>query len=61
MLQRRSQLQGVMHRLMQELPLVPLYDPYRLYGVRDDVVFEPRRDGMVRAIEVSRRPAEGGR
>ena len=53
MIQRRSQLQAVMRRLMEELPLVPLYDPFRLYGVRDGVRFEPRRDGMVRVFDVS--------
>jgi peptide/nickel transport system substrate-binding protein len=56
MLQRRAQLQAVMRRLMESLPLVPLYSPYPLYGVRDDVQWEPRRDSQMRAVEISRRP-----
>jgi peptide/nickel transport system substrate-binding protein len=55
MLERRAQLQAVMRRVMEDLPIIPLDNPYTLFGVRDDVQWEPRRDGMVRLYDISRR------
>jgi peptide/nickel transport system substrate-binding protein len=55
MLARRAQLERCMHLLMQDLALVPLYVPWNLFGVRDDVVWQPRRDGYILAREIRRR------
>jgi peptide/nickel transport system substrate-binding protein len=60
MMQRRTQLEEVMRRVMEDLPLIPLDNPYTLFGVRDDLQWSPRRDGMVRALDIRRR-AGGGR
>jgi peptide/nickel transport system substrate-binding protein len=57
MLERRAQLQAVMRRAMDALPLVPLDNPYTLFGAREDLRFEPRRDGMVSLFELRRLPA----
>ena len=56
MLSRRAQLERAMHLLMQDLALIPLYVPWNLFGVRDDVVWQPRRDGYILAREMRRRP-----
>jgi peptide/nickel transport system substrate-binding protein len=55
MLTRRAQLERCMHLLMQDLALIPLYVPWNLFGVRDDVVWQPRRDGYILAREMRRR------
>jgi len=60
MLERRAQLQAVMLRAMESVPLIPLDNPQTLFGTRDDLRFEPRRDGMVSLFELRRLPAGGG-
>jgi peptide/nickel transport system substrate-binding protein len=52
MLSRRAQLERCMHLLMQDLALIPLYVPWNLFGVRDDLVWQPRRDGYLLAREM---------
>jgi peptide/nickel transport system substrate-binding protein len=54
MKQRREMLQSVMRAVMDDLPIIPLFVPFELYGVRRDLVWEPRRDGMLRLAEMSR-------
>ncbi|HEV8629736.1 MAG TPA: ABC transporter substrate-binding protein [Thermoanaerobaculia bacterium] len=58
MLQRRAQLQAVMRRLMEDLPLVPLDNPYTLFGVCNGLRWEPRRDGMVEVFDIGRAPGD---
>jgi peptide/nickel transport system substrate-binding protein len=55
MLARRAQLERCMHLLMQDYALIPLYVPWNLFGVRDDVAWQPRRDGYILAREIRRR------
>jgi len=55
MLTRRAQLERSMHLLMQDLVLIPLYVPLNLFGARDDLVWQPRRDGYLLAHEMRRR------
>ena len=55
MLTRRAQLERAMHLLMQDLALIPLYVPWNLFGVRDGVAWQPRRDGYILAREIRRR------
>jgi len=55
MLTRRAQLERSMHLLMQDLAFTPLYVPWNLFGVRDDVAWQPRRDGYILAREMRRR------
>ncbi len=55
MLARRAQLERCMHLLMQDYALIPLYVPWNLFGVREDVVWQPRRDGYILAREIRRR------
>jgi peptide/nickel transport system substrate-binding protein len=54
MLQRRAQLEAVMRRVMDDLPIIPLDNPYTLFGIRDGLRWQPRRDGMVRVFDVAR-------
>jgi peptide/nickel transport system substrate-binding protein len=58
MRQRRQMLQSVMRGVMEDLPIIPLFVPFELYAVRRDLLWEPRRDGMLRLFEMRR--AEGG-
>lgn len=55
MLARRAKLERCMHMLMEDLNFIPLYVPYAVYGARDDVVWQPRRDGFILAREIRRR------
>src|SRR5579863_10534705 len=55
MLSRRALLERCMHLLMQDLALIPLDVPWNLFGVRDDLVWQPRRDGYILAREFRRR------
>jgi len=55
MLARRAQLERCMHLLMEDDALIPLYVPWNLFGVRDDVEWQPRRDGYILAREIRRR------
>jgi peptide/nickel transport system substrate-binding protein len=55
MLTRRAQLERCMHLLMQDLALIPIYVPWNLFAVRDDLIWQPRRDGYILAREIRRR------
>ncbi len=46
----------VMRAVLDEMPLVPLYDRANLYGVADGVEWQPRLDGKLLAAEMKRRP-----
>lgn len=59
-LARREALQRCMRMLMRDLPLVPLWVPYELYGVRQGLAWEPRVDGSLVAATMSRDRAERG-
>jgi peptide/nickel transport system substrate-binding protein len=54
MAQRREQLQRAMRILTDDLSFIPMYVPFAVYGLRDDVVWQPRRDGFILAAEVHR-------
>jgi ABC-type transport system substrate-binding protein len=54
MLQRRQLLQSVMRGVMADLPIIPIFVPYELYGVRRELRWEPRRDGMLRLFDMRR-------
>ncbi|MBV8200813.1 MAG: hypothetical protein JOZ15_09345 [Acidobacteria bacterium] len=55
MLTRRAQLERCMHLLVQDVTLIPLYVPWNLFGVRDDIVWQPRHDGFLLARGMRRR------
>lgn len=52
---RRATLQQCLRLAMEDLPLVPLLVPEDVYGVRDEVEWQPRLDGRVLGAEVRRR------
>jgi peptide/nickel transport system substrate-binding protein len=54
-LKRRELLQRCMRILSHDLPNVPLFVPFDLYGVREGVDWQPRLDAAVRAADVRRR------
>lgn len=49
---RLTLLQAIMKKLDDELIGIPLFESSRLYAVQEDVVWEPRLDGLVLAGEV---------
>lgn len=55
-LERRLTLQRCMRILARDLPFIPLAVPHEVYGVRRDLVWEPRLDGNVLAQEMRRQP-----
>jgi peptide/nickel transport system substrate-binding protein len=56
MIARRRQLERCMHLLMDDFTFIPLYTASLLYGVRDDLDWQPRPDGFMLAREIRRRP-----
>src|SRR5581483_10091572 len=52
---RRDMLQRCLRVVTRDLPFVPLFVPHELYGVSDDLVFEPRLDAALLAQEMRRR------
>ncbi len=52
--QRLETLQRCLRLLDRDLPFIPLFVPHEIYGVRSDLVFEPRLDGNVLAQEMRR-------
>jgi peptide/nickel transport system substrate-binding protein len=54
-LKRREILQRCMRVLARDLPHVPLFAPFDLYGLREGVEWRPRLDATVLASEVRRR------
>ena len=55
LLDRRHGLESCMRLLMQDHSFVPLYSPSVLFGVRRNVDWQLRRDGLVLAKGISRR------
>ncbi|MBI1723531.1 MAG: hypothetical protein HYR48_06460 [Gemmatimonadetes bacterium] len=55
MARRRALLQDAMRLAMAELALIPLWTGHRAYGMRRDIEWWPRSDGMVYAYEMRRR------
>ena len=53
---RLSQYRKLMDLVLREMPVVPLYSRYNLYGVSDRVRWEPRLDGKVLAAEIALAP-----
>jgi len=52
---RRDTLQRCLRVLTRDLPFIPLFVPHEIYGVSDDLAFEPRLDGNLLAQEMRRR------
>jgi peptide/nickel transport system substrate-binding protein len=57
-LKRRELLQRCMRVLARDLPDIPLFVPFDLYGVRRNVDWQPRPDALVLAAEIHRRDSE---
>jgi peptide/nickel transport system substrate-binding protein len=57
LLTRRAQLQRCMRLLMDDLAFIPLYSPFVVFGARDDIEWQLRRDGLILANTIRRRPA----
>jgi peptide/nickel transport system substrate-binding protein len=55
--QRQEILKSCMRLAMQDLPFVPILVRNDVYGLRAELLWEPRLDGRVLAYEVTRRPA----
>jgi peptide/nickel transport system substrate-binding protein len=53
--QRRDTLQRCLRIVTRDLPMIPLFVPNEIYGVSDELVFEPRQDGNLLAQEMRRR------
>lgn len=53
--QRRETLAEAMRLAMRDLPLVPLWEEGRGFGMRDDIVWHPRADGRIHGVEIERR------
>jgi peptide/nickel transport system substrate-binding protein len=53
---RQRLLQRCMGIAMQDLSLVPVVERYLIYGVREDVMWEPRADGRILARDLRRLP-----
>ena len=58
--ERRQTLRQALAIVVDDLPAVPLMVPHALYGVRDDVVWQPRLDGRVYAAEMRWRTGDAG-
>jgi peptide/nickel transport system substrate-binding protein len=56
---RRDQLERSMRVLMDDLAFIPLYSPAVLFGARADLEWQPRRDGLILAATIRRRPPPG--
>ncbi len=52
--ERRRILQGAMHLLDADLPLIPLAIPFNLFGVRTTLAWAPRLDARIRAAGMRR-------
>ena len=46
----------VMRAAMEEMPLFPLFTRTYLFGLSERVVWQPRLDGELRAVEMSLNP-----
>ena len=52
---RRSAIEAVVARIMDDLPWVPLYLDQHVYAVEKGLVWKPRSDNCVMAAEIARR------
>ncbi|MEO8502410.1 MAG: ABC transporter substrate-binding protein [Acidobacteriota bacterium] len=59
LLNRRHGLESCMRLLMADHSFLPLYSPSVLFGVRENVDWQLRRDGLVLAKGISRHPEIG--
>jgi peptide/nickel transport system substrate-binding protein len=59
LLARRAELERSMRVLMRDLAFIPLYSPSVIFGARDNVEWQPRRDGLILADTIRRTPAPG--
>lgn len=60
LLTRRAQLQRCMRLLMADFAFIPLYSPSVVFGVRNDVEWQPRHDILILANSIRRRAGESG-
>jgi peptide/nickel transport system substrate-binding protein len=58
-LARRAQLQNCMRVLMSDLAFIPLYSPAVVFGARDNIEWQLRRDGLILANTIRRWPPAG--
>ncbi len=61
LLDRRRSLESCQRLLMTDLNFIPLYSPSVIFGVRKDVEWNLRRDGLILAKSIRRLPAGGQR
>ncbi len=52
---RRAALQALMRRVMEELPIVPLYTDEDVYALDRALAWQPRSDSYIRIAEIGRR------
>lgn len=50
--ERRNVLEGIMGRLMQDLPWIPLFIDQEVYGLDKRFAWQPRHDGLILASEI---------
>ncbi len=53
---RRDALQRCMRFLMRDLPMIPLFTPNDVWGMRTELQFTPRADGRVLGVDLARSP-----
>jgi len=53
---RREALQRCMRFAMRDLPMIPLYTPNDLWGLRTGLQFTPRADGRALGVDLARAP-----
>lgn len=51
--ERKAYLQQALEIASRDIPYIPLYSRYRHYGVTNDLVWRPRRDGRLYAVDMS--------
>lgn len=51
--ERKRYLQQAFEIASRDIPYIPLYSRYRHYGVTNDLVWHPRRDGRLYAVDMS--------
>ena len=61
LLDRRRSLESCQRMLMNDLNFIPLYSPSVIFGVRKDIDWNLRRDGLILAKSIRRLPAAGQR
>ena len=49
---RGAQLRLIAERVLRDLPLIPLYRQFDLYGLRSGLEFRPRPDRRIRGVEM---------